>query len=444
MPPDQPTPHTPSWQDALDAQLLQRLWQRARHPGVTHLHLARSILGRLHSMMRPLPVLAEITQRYSAEVSEGEQVPIVYGQARPDNAAPAVAASTVVHAASSRLVVVQAQPAHRPTARAASTADNPGSAVAPSPAAALPLGHRSGVVPHTPAVRELRQLSGVPRERVGSVPEPLAAVVVPYPARPVPDMPRPLVQHADAPEALTGHTTVPLGAPPAAAQRLAVVPEERSRVSPQSLQPRLAPQAASPEHAVPRAVGLPGETPDVPPSLVVSPRPRPSASPEAAQALPLVAFRQPVAALPPVVEAFDSYHEALAAPPRRPLVSATRPGPTTSMLEPMVLATPSLQRTEGRVLQAIPIGADGRPVEGPPHTRGSASAERPTVAYQPATQVAPPGPAAPPAVPALSLPQLAAQVQEALDMDKLIAQVQRQLRRRLVIERERKRWSRWT
>jgi hypothetical protein len=145
----------------------------------------------------------------------------------------------------------------------------------------------------------------------------------------------------------------------------------------------------------------------------------------------------------------DTHHRT----PPRPIVPESRPGTAPGVPVSMILAPPALPAHGPHVLQA-PYEAS-RPVDGrpPPHI---GNGRHDTIATQ--QQIAPSTPSVPAATtPSVSSPSvqtqptqelnlhaLAAKVHHALDMDKLVEQVQRQLRRRLTIESERRGWSRWT
>jgi len=72
---------SPTWWAAIDQQLLQRLLQRVSQPGVSCTQLAATILLRMQTMTRPLPLLADLTQRHAAAITDSAETPIVYAQA---------------------------------------------------------------------------------------------------------------------------------------------------------------------------------------------------------------------------------------------------------------------------------------------------------------------------------------------------------------------------
>jgi hypothetical protein len=153
-----------------------------------------------------------------------------------------------------------------------------------------------------------------------------------------------------------------------------------------------------------------------------------------------------------------SGHTTMVYSPRQPgaealrrLGPATQPGPV-QLPAPMALAAPTLPGLEGRSPQASRLGAadapGGSPARTPPGTWDAAptlpqrAPSLPAPGAAPAAALSGPVTSAPP--PVVNLHQLATQVQGALDMEKLIAQVQRQLRRRLAVEQERQGGTRWT
>jgi len=123
-----------------------------------------------------------------------------------------------------------------------------------------------------------------------------------------------------------------------------------------------------------------------------------------------------------------------------PVVLALPPVPMAAPVTPPVLLPPPQRNGDRR--EAMPRGPalTSRPdTPLPPQAAPRAEAERPTPATPPISAAA-----APPAEPEINLQALAQRVSKELDIDKLTEHIQRQLRRRLAIEGERRGWSRWT
>jgi len=71
---------SPMWWEAIDQQLLHHLMSRTTQPGVSRPQLAQTILVRMQNMTRPLPLLADLTQRHAAAITGSADIPIVYAQ----------------------------------------------------------------------------------------------------------------------------------------------------------------------------------------------------------------------------------------------------------------------------------------------------------------------------------------------------------------------------
>jgi hypothetical protein len=78
----EPAPAGQAWQQALDPELVDRLWQRVERPGIVHLRLTEAVLRRYRGMTAGVPLAELLLRRWEAGL-EAPTAPLALVYARP-------------------------------------------------------------------------------------------------------------------------------------------------------------------------------------------------------------------------------------------------------------------------------------------------------------------------------------------------------------------------
>lgn len=446
MGPQVQSPITPPWQDALDPQLVERLLQPVVQLGVTNEHLVRGILARYHGMTNPVLLLADFARRHgNGETATAGRVPIVYAQHTFDVNGQAQEVATPAASLPLPRPVVKANVAGQSSTSVLDLVHQPALAASlttgPEPVAALGT--------QTPVVHVYRQ----PGTMQGGT-----RVVV---REHVPLPHRPIVQAKMASSASpVGRSSVLVGLQQTNGDPTSGLPPEtpnqRVTVSPTGTvkardpaQSRATGTVNTRDSAQSRA-HVPSSWPEIRPVVRTTEE---VAVPQGSQELIL-----------PVVPVAD--HEASARgehtrtegppvatqqPPSRLIVAearrANRPQPSV----PLTLVYPGLHPSPSALSQVSRSGESVQPPERSPrirlHSRASELSvvqQGPLRSHPPATVVETPSVAAETSRRReIDVNELAERVQGRINLEALAEKVQRQLRRRFVVESERKGWLRW-
>lgn len=416
-----PSPIGPPWQAAVDPRLLRRLLSRRRQPGVVDVGLAAALVARLESAARSLPLLAHLAQRYGETALQAAEVPIVYAQllderdhqiaepGRPPRGSPERredGLTVIVHARA-------AAPHERGADGAASASPPPGVV--------------SRLPDRAPAVGGPGPTSGAP----GGWPVAQRPVTV-------------AGRYRDGAHIGEGQRID--------ADHVTVVPEASTRPRPDGSRASIAPLGFDQSHptggshldAIALVTSIARQEQSTPPADPSRPRPvvapthrRPEGSRAVAGVEQLSADRPVVVETRDIVTSRTPDSLVLAqgpplAPPAGPGRAATA-APASPFSGRGDRARPAEQAAEARVPRGARqgSGAYGRP----------SSSSRATPDEGP---LSPPPPASPRPPRILSERKGAERPELDIDMEDLVERVQRRLRRRLSIERERKGWVPWT
>ena len=169
-----------SWRDALDVDLVGRLWRRAEQPGLFRPRLGAAILRRHLSMVAGVPLAERLHRRWEAELDGSAAVPeLIYARASRPPFGSAAGETARVSGGPEDLLRAAAAPGAAEPARL--DGGRPGPSSRPGPEAPAPAGPARSTAPPArnaggegpPEVREVPVVAGSPSatSTAGSVPD---------------------------------------------------------------------------------------------------------------------------------------------------------------------------------------------------------------------------------------------------------------------------------